>query len=79
MDARGLAPDEIKQFLAMVPDELLDADEARELEKADGSNVTSYEELFKPAEGILPKKPTEEEGRKRRENIEKQREMRAIN
>lgn len=55
----------------MVLDELLDVDEVRELEKVDGSNVMSYEEFFKLVEGILFKKLIEEEGRKRRENIEK--------
>lgn len=73
IDAKGLTPDEIKQFLAILPDEVLNTDEAKELANVDGSKVTSYQGLFEPEEGILPKKPSEEEKRQRRDAIEKQR------
>ncbi|KAK0384515.1 hypothetical protein NLU13_8601 [Sarocladium strictum] len=74
IDAKGLTPDEIQQFLAILPYEVRNTDEAKELANVYGSKVTSYQGLFEPEEGILPKKPSEEEKRQRREALEKQRE-----
>lgn len=60
LDARGLDPEQIKSFLAWMPDELL---KKEEFDHVDGTKVTSHEALFHPAPGILPKKPEEHTSR----------------
>jgi hypothetical protein len=58
LDASGLTPDQIKGFLDVMPLELGQKEDFRDV---DGTKVTSHEALFHPAPGILPKKPEEDE------------------
>lgn len=72
LDARPLNPTEITALLDSIPAFMPDAGD---FQGVDGTKVTSREQLFFPAPGILPKKPeTEqeiEEAKKKKEHIEK--------
>ncbi|KAF7586063.1 hypothetical protein BBP40_009629 [Aspergillus hancockii] len=70
VDARGLNPEEIKNFLDVVPSELVPKEDFSDV---DGRKVNS-QALFHPAPGILPKKPTEEEAAERRKLIKQRQE-----
>lgn len=78
LDARGLTPDEIKEFTTILSHRMMHPDSRKELEDSlralegvDGSKVTSYEGLYNPKEGILPSKPSGEEAKRREEEVEK--------
>ncbi|GFF35775.1 hypothetical protein IFM61606_06483 [Aspergillus udagawae] len=53
LDARGLNPEQIKNALACLPPGPIKKEDFRDV---DGTKVTSREELFHPAPGILPTK-----------------------
>ncbi|KAI9163916.1 hypothetical protein HJFPF1_05548 [Paramyrothecium foliicola] len=69
IDARGLRPQEITELLDFLPKDKMVAEDYQGL---NGTKVTSYEDLYRPAEGILPKKPSEAEALERRRFIEEQ-------
>ncbi|KAJ6086677.1 hypothetical protein N7467_005591 [Penicillium canescens] len=57
LDARGLSPEQINTLLDVMPDELVEKADFRDV---DGTTVTSQEGLFHPAPGILPTKPEDD-------------------
>lgn len=59
LDARGLNPGQIAEFLALMPLELEPTKE-EDFRGVDGTKVTNHKDLFDPAPGILPSKPTED-------------------
>jgi hypothetical protein len=61
LDARGLNPAQIKDFLDLLPPAALKGEiSIEDFRGVDGTKVASYEALFKPAPGILPEKRSEE-------------------
>lgn len=66
LDARGLDPEQIKNFLDMVP---LDPGQKEDFGDVDGTKVTSHEALFHPPPGILPEKLEEDEAAERRKLV----------
>lgn len=69
VDAKGLSPRQLKQFLDDGP---YDPEAEKQWRGVDGREVTSEEGLFRPDPSILPKKPTPEEKAARRKLIEEQ-------
>ncbi|RHZ65499.1 uncharacterized protein CDV56_106926 [Aspergillus thermomutatus] len=65
LDARGLNPEQIKNILDFMPEEVQKVD----FRDVDGTKVTSHEALFHPAPGILPTKPDEKEAAERRKLV----------
>jgi hypothetical protein len=72
LDARGLNPEQIKQFLALIPPGHPGhrASMEEDFRGVDGTRVTSYEALFGPAPGILPENPREKESERQRQLVE---------
>ncbi|CRK17113.1 hypothetical protein BN1708_011939 [Verticillium longisporum] len=66
-DARGLSAVQIANIIAHFP---LTEEERGRYHGVDGSNITGHDELYHPAPGILPKKPTEAERDERRRIVE---------
>ncbi|GIK05176.1 hypothetical protein Aspvir_009279 [Aspergillus viridinutans] len=71
LDARGLNPEQIQNALALFHPGVIQKKDFRDV---DGTKVTSQEELFHPAPGILPTKPSEEEAAERRRLVKQSQE-----
>ncbi|KAB5583154.1 hypothetical protein GE09DRAFT_1211761 [Coniochaeta sp. 2T2.1] len=69
LDAKGLSPRQIKQFLDDGP---YSAEAEKQWRGVDGRKVTTEEGLFRPDPSILPKKPSPEEKAARRRAVEEQ-------
>ncbi|KAH8904306.1 hypothetical protein BR93DRAFT_970849 [Coniochaeta sp. PMI_546] len=69
LDAKGLSPRQLKQFLDNGP---YNPEAEKQWRGVDGRKITSEEGLFRPDPSILPKKPTPEEKATRRKLIEEE-------